>query len=133
MKRRICTNFLDLDKQIINEELAGVFMWAFEGLYRLLKNGWFTTSEVVEKEIADYKLEGNPAKSFLLDHYEEGAGEVICTEIYQEYTSWCEEQGFKPLNSRNLGKEIFRVFPNVEKRRKRDEKRDFIEIKWDLA
>ena len=112
---------VDLDKQIINEELAGVFMWAFEGLYRLLQNGCFTTSEVVEKEIAEYKLEGNPAKAFLLDYYEEGAGEVISTEIYQEYKTWCEDFGFSPLNSANFGKEIFRVFPKAERKRKRDE------------
>ncbi len=119
---------VDLDQQIINEELAGVFMWAFEGLYRLLQNGCFTTSEVVEKEIVEYKLEGNPAKAFLLDHYvaadglrpEEGAGEVICTEIYQEYKSWCEDFGFSPLNSANFGKEIRRVFPSVERKQKKD-------------
>jgi P4 family phage/plasmid primase-like protien len=111
---------MDFDKQIINEELAGVFMWAFEGLYRLLKNGRFTTSELVEKEIAEYKLEGNPAKAFLLDYYEEGAGEVIIAEIYHEYKTWCEEMGFSPLNSANFGKEVFRVFPKVERKPKKE-------------
>jgi len=111
---------VDLDKQIISEELAGVFMWAFEGLYRLLRNGRFTTSELVEKEMAEYKLEGNPARAFLLDHYVEGPGEVTCTDIYQEYKTWCEEFGFSPLNSANFGKEIRRVFPSVERKQKKE-------------
>ena len=111
---------IDFDKEIIREELSGVFMWAFEGLYRLMENKRFTTSGVVEKEIAEYKLEGNPAKSFLLDYYEEGAGEVVSTDIYAEYKSWCDDSGFSPLNSINLGKEIRRVFPNVERKPKKE-------------
>jgi len=111
---------VDLDKQIIKEELAGVFMWAFEGLYRLLQNGYFTKSDLVEKELAEYKLEGNPAKSFLLDNYEEGAGEISANEIYQEYRTWCEDFGFSPMNSANFGKEIKRVFSNAQRKQKRE-------------
>ena len=111
---------VDLDQQIIKEELAGVFMWAFEGLYRLLENGGFTRSDLVEKELAEYKLEGNPAKCFLFDHYEEGFGEVNSVEIYQEYKAWCDEMEFSPLNSRTFGKEIKRLFPKVERQQKRD-------------
>jgi putative DNA primase/helicase len=68
----------------------------------------------------EYKLEGNPAKSFLLDYYEEGRGEVVSTEIYQEYKRWCEDFGFSSLNSSNFGKEIRRVFPNVERKQKKE-------------
>ena len=111
---------LDYDKEIIREELSGIFMWAFEGLFRLMENKRFTTSPVVEKEISEYKLEGNPAKAFLLENYEEGTGEVVTTEIYALYRTWCDENGYSPLNSSNLGKEVKRVFKSVERKLKRD-------------
>ena len=120
---------LDYDKEIIREELSGIFMWAFEGLWRLRQNKQFTTSEVVEKEIAEYKLEGNPAKAFLLENYEEGpvlseaegTGEVVTTEIYAEYRTWCDENGFSPLNSSNFGKEVKRTFKSADRKRKQED------------
>jgi len=112
---------LDYDKEIIQEELSGIFMWAFEGLFRLMENKRFTTSKVVEKEVAEYKLEGNPAKAFLLENYEEGTGEVLTSEIYAEYRTWCDENGFSPLNNNNFGKEVKRLFKSADRKRKQED------------
>lgn len=34
-------------------------------------------------------------------------------EVYKSYVQWCPDNGYKPMNSNNLGKEVRRVFPNV--------------------
>jgi len=69
--------------------------------------------------------ENEPAKAFLLDHYEEGAGEVTTTDVYTSYKAWCDEMGFSPMNSSNFGREVKRVFKNVERRQKKENGQQF--------
>jgi phage/plasmid-associated DNA primase len=46
----------------------------------------------------DTELEGLPAQ-----------------EVYKSYVQWCLENGYKPMNEANFGKEVKRAFPNSEK------------------
>jgi phage/plasmid-associated DNA primase len=99
-------------------ELPGLFNWALEGLRRLREQGRFTTSEVCDQALKEYRTENNPARLFLTETCEEKPdGQIRCEVLYQAYRRWCEENGYSPLADRAFGKEVVRVFPRVERRR----------------
>jgi P4 family phage/plasmid primase-like protien len=69
-------------------ELPGVLNWALEGLRRLRDRGWqFTLPEACRVALDDHRRESDPARTFLLDHYEADAAAVPipAEELYQAY------------------------------------------------
>jgi len=110
---------LNLRERIKANELSGIFLWALTGLARLLNNGHFTPSTVMDAAISDYQLEVNPAQDFLEQHYiSANGGEIFSQEIYNEYTLWCDNNGHDKLDERSFSKEIRRKFPHTVKTRK---------------
>lgn len=110
-----------LQERIKRNELSGVFLWALAGLARLMEQGRFTEAKAITDAIADYKLESNPARAFLVENYEvdtTGAAEVI--NLYEDYAQWCKDFGYQPLSNGNFGKELKRIFPKVEHTQKRN-------------
>lgn len=102
-------------------ELPGILNWALAGLVRLRQQGEFTKSSRCEDAIKQHRVDCNPAGDFLTDYYECSAlpdAFVEMQEIYKQYKSWCEDNGFSPLNSANLAKELKRKFPFAERRRR---------------
>jgi P4 family phage/plasmid primase-like protien len=104
----------------LKKELPGIFNWAYGGMVDLEKNGFVVPSKC-KVAIEQYRLDVNPAKVFLQENYCEDseAQGVPCGSLYSKYRDWCKDRGYKPLNEANLGKEIKRVFPQVQKRRPR--------------
>ena len=97
-------------------ELPGVFNWAIAGLYRLREQGKFTIPAICAEAMADYRIEVNPAREFLLQFYTESTREEIPTdEIYDAYAKWCQKNGYRQLADRGFGREILRAFKNVRK------------------
>ncbi len=95
-------------------ECAGILMWAINGLARLRQQRQFTDPAVCLAAISDYRNESNPARSFLLDHYEpDEFGNVITADAYKLYRDWCESHGNKPFSSIQFGKEVVSVFPTA--------------------
>jgi P4 family phage/plasmid primase-like protien len=96
-------------------ELPGVLNWALEGLRRLRAGGWrFTAPAACAKALEEHRRESDPARAFLLDHYEAaaGAGPIPAEEIYQAYALWCGRNGHRnPLNQISFGKQVGRLFP----------------------
>jgi P4 family phage/plasmid primase-like protien len=106
------------DKLAMN--LSGVFIWAVKGIELLKKyNGFVSPAKCIEA-LEDYQLRMNPTRGFLQDEYEIDAlaEGVPFGEIYKHYENWCKENGFKPLNSANFGRELKRVYPEVIKVKK---------------
>lgn len=100
-------------------ELPGIFNWAVAGLARLREQGGFTRSEMVEDGLEEYRREVNPARQFLLDHVKIDADcHVHCKQLYAYYSEWCGENGYRKINEKNFGREVFRIFKNIEKVRK---------------
>lgn len=121
---------ISLDKQILNEteqkkefldpnywiesgEMAGILNWAIEGLARLEHQGHFTVPKKSREDVERHFVDLNPAKAFLMENYEstDKAIELLPSQIYSEYGSWCSARGHKPLNLPNFSKEILRAFP----------------------
>jgi putative DNA primase/helicase len=95
-------------------QFSGVFNWAVEGLKRLFKQGGFTVANAVTEAVAEYKLEMNPARTFLEEHYQTALEcHVVTKNVYSAYKEWCKENGYMPLASGTFGKEIRRAFPHV--------------------
>lgn len=99
----------ELSKKLESEnELNGIFMFALHGLQRLYKQNGFTKSKLVEDALSEYKLESNPIEQFLSENYEFTKDDryVLSKVMYQHYSEWCFDNGFKPMNNVNFGKGV---------------------------
>jgi len=103
---------------ILREELSGILNWSLAGLDRLNAQG-FTKPAGQAGLIEEYRRDADPARAFLLDNYEDSLnGEQIpCLEIYKTYCAYCDNNGCYALNERSFGKEVRRIFPQVERQR----------------
>jgi P4 family phage/plasmid primase-like protien len=99
-------------------EAPGILCWAIRGLHRLNQQRRFTIPKAMREAIADYKLESNPAAEFLQEFVVYDNDRFInATELYRVYGLWCEQSGYKPLGSRNFGKEVKTAFPLYVRKR----------------
>ena len=87
-------------------EVEGVLLWAFEGLQRLVKNGFqFTESDRAKRNRELVKRDNNNVFDFL-----ESEGYIrlkadACTsskELYEVYKMWCEENSLNAIKSRGF-------------------------------
>ena len=109
-----------LARRICKTELPGIFNWAIRGLKRLRKNDSFTVPLSSKRLLKEQKNASNPARQFLTERYEHNKDEKVqCEEVYQKYTMWCHDQSISPLTKQQLGKEVFRVFPEVKRSQRR--------------
>lgn len=99
-------------------ELPGIFVWAVQGLHRLLQNQRFTRSELVSGLIRDYKAESNPVITFFDDSIEEDAGAVIpAMDAYNLYKDWSKSSGHHPVSLTRFVLEAKRKFPKARHER----------------
>ena len=87
-------------------EVEGFLLWAFEGLQRLVKNGFqFTESERAKRNRELVKRDNNNVFDFL-----ESEGYIrlkadACTsskELYEVYKMWCEENSLNAIKARGF-------------------------------
>lgn len=87
----------------LKQERDGIFLWAFEGLQRLLKNHYqFTVSSQAKQNLEDAKEEGNNILAFMKStgyiRFEKGKS-MKSTDLYSAYESWCDANLEKPRAS----------------------------------
>ena len=87
-------------------EVDGILLWAFEGLQRLVKNGFqFTESDRAKRNRELVKRDNNNVFDFL-----ESEGYIrlkadACTsskELYEVYKMWCEENSLHAIKARGF-------------------------------
>ena len=87
-------------------EVEGILLWAFEGLQRLVKNGFqFTESDRTKRNRELVKRDNNNVFDFL-----ESEGYIrlkadACTsskELYEVYRMWCEENSLNAIKARGF-------------------------------
>jgi P4 family phage/plasmid primase-like protien len=101
---------------IASGELPGILNWGLAGLDRLRRQNQFTASKVCEQALAEYRIQNNPARMFLLEFCRDLTdSQTPCGELYKAYSEWCKSSGYIPLADGAFGKEVRRVFPKVEK------------------
>lgn len=112
-----------LDK--FRNEADGIFMFALEGLKRLMKNDFqFSETAVNETELQQYREESDSVLSFVKECCEmSGYYEVGSTELFNQYKAYCEECGMKPYAQRTFVSNVLAIAPDVTKGRDRTGKR----------
>ena len=112
------------DRNLIEKlraELPGIFLWALEGLLLLRQNGGFIEPAACRAELESYRRECDPARVFLQENYQADVNGAVATiQLYAHYSDWCEQHGFSRINSSNLGKTVRRVFPTVQRQKRRE-------------
>ena len=91
-------------------EVEGIFLWAFEGLQRLVVNNFkFTESQRTRDNREAVKRDSNNVFDFL-----ESEGYIRlkadCTisskDLYEIYRMWCEENNLTPLKRRSFSESV---------------------------
>lgn len=97
-----------LHTKIIANELPGVFNWVLQGLTRLLKQKQFTNCEASHLARERYKTELDSVKMFIVETgYENHPDKyILIKELYQEYRTFCVDDGFRPVNKSNFIKRL---------------------------
>ena len=110
---------LELTKKLL-EESDGIFLWALEGLQRLILNKWkFSETEDSKKAITKYKSENNNVIPFVEECCLLSEGEMTTSEsVYNAYSNYCNDNGYKPFSSGRFADELENEF-KVHKDRKR--------------
>lgn len=105
----------------LKAELPGILNWALRGCLEWQKNG-LQVPEAVRAATAEYEQQMDPLGGFFEECVElvkddpspvkalwgegEGSGEIKSSDLYREYSSWCERSGEKPLTSRTFGDRV---------------------------
>ncbi|MFD3156703.1 phage/plasmid primase, P4 family [Haloimpatiens sp. FM7330] len=102
-------NDQDIDVMLpekLEKEKEYVFLWAMEGLRRLVNNGFkFTETNTTKELVVSYKLKSNNALAFVKDCCELNQNAQIgSTILYNNYKNYCTKNNYKAV-SRNKFKE----------------------------
>lgn len=103
-------------------EMAGILLWALEGLHRLNERGRFIEPESAQEIREEVEEIASPVRTFFSEHTETAEGESVDLKtLHSLYQEWCNSQGEGyqlPINlfgrairsgCRDMGIEIARV------------------------
>lgn len=98
-------------------EADGIFIFALEGLKRLINNNYkFSETERNKRELEQYREESDNVLSFVGECCELGAGyDYGSTELYNAYKGFCEDSGVKPYSQKNFVKQLLANVPGTDK------------------
>lgn len=90
--------------KIIQNELSGVFNWVLDGLNRLLVQKRFSECEAAKRAVEQYKVESDSVQMYLgeYEYSVSPTNTIPQKDLYNEYKSYCIENGFKPVSSKNF-------------------------------
>ena len=101
-----------LDK--LRAEADGIFLFALEGLKRLINNGFrFSETEANKAELQQYREDSDSVLSFVKDCcVVEESAEIGSTELFNAYKNYCDECGMKPFSQKSFVQMILVYCPN---------------------
>lgn len=80
--------------RIIKNELSGVLNWIVEGAERLMGQGYLSSCEIVEKALAEYKIDADSVASFIDDcsfeKLPKDSEYLFLQELFDEYKHYCD-------------------------------------------
>lgn len=124
-----------LAEKIKATEMPGVLKWALEGLRSLEEMGGFIEAKASKEALEQYKRDMNPLVVFLEENFEPtncDLDKVDTKHLRQWYEQWCGDHGYKPKNDTNVGIQIRKLWPQIEKKQLRqggDRNRYYIKLK----
>ena len=84
----------------LREELPGIFVWAVNGLQRLLARDRFDIPPSSEQALSQYRIESNPVQQFAEEFLVQPAEQddwVTAQSLYTTYSGWALEGHYRPL------------------------------------
>lgn len=107
-----------LSNKIVSKELSGVLNWILDGLKRLLENGKFTKSKIIDDMIDQFKTESDSVKLFIQESgYKKSAMNFTPVKtLYTEYKEFCSENSNKFLKRLNFKKRLLSDKVTVERK-----------------
>lgn len=108
---------IDLPNKIITTELSGIFNMILEGLRRLVKQGGFTKSKMIDDQLNLYRKESNNVELFLEEerYTKSTNGKILLSTLYQFYRLYCSENGYKALNKNNFSERLRKLNYTVKR------------------
>jgi P4 family phage/plasmid primase-like protien len=99
------SEILDYDRVLAKTPgfMSALLNRGVSGLRRVINSGRFSVSETSTRTIEQYKRECNSAYDFVQEycHLEEW-GWIPRQNMYQKYHGWCQDNGLKPMSSKNF-------------------------------
>lgn len=98
----------ELSAKIIGSELSGVFNWMLAGLRRLLSQKKFTQSDIVRRQIEEFRRESDSVAMFLDDegYKPDPESYVMLKSLYADYRTYCGDNGYLPCSLKVLSKRM---------------------------
>lgn len=102
-----------LDK--FRAEADGIFLFALEGLKRLIKNDFrFSEAQKNIDELQRYREDSDSVLSFVNEYCElDSTYSVGSTELYNVYKQYCDECGMRPYSQKTFVQQIKAGFPDT--------------------
>jgi len=104
-----------LDELTTDEELAGFFNWALEGLQRVLDNGEFTKSSTIEETKERWMSQTNPIEMFLEKYCEfNGESQVPKDDFRDAVNKFAEKNGAETKKKGQITKKLSQEVPGFD-------------------
>ena len=120
----------------LRAEADGIFLFAFEGLRRLIRNNFkFNETETNRKMLQQYRAASDPVLSFINENCRQDPSySVGSTELWNSFKSYCKEYGFSYRSQKAFVSHLMELCPNIKKERDpRGQKRILVGITTDAA
>jgi putative DNA primase/helicase len=108
----------NLAREIVENELSGVFNWVLAGLKRLLENRNFTRSAAIDAALAHYRKESDSVAMFLDEEGYVADPDIykLLKELYPLYRQFCTANGYKACGANTFSKRLESNGITVEKK-----------------
>lgn len=96
-------------------EADGIFLFALEGLKRLMKKQFvFSETDVNLAELQQYREDSDSVLSFVKENCEIDVKSYVgSTEIFNAYKGYCEECGLKPYSQRMFVQQLTSAYSDI--------------------
>lgn len=114
----------DRNPELLEEfraESDGIFMFALQGLKRLIANNYkFSETQVNRDALQRYREESDSVLSFVKDSCElKPDASIGSTDLYHHYTAYCAENHLKAYSHKKFVQQLTVAFPVIEKAKDR--------------
>ncbi len=106
----------ELRGEKLTKETDGIFMWALEGLRRLIRNNFaFTENEYTRKRLEQYRQECSSVLSFVSERCVFNDGLHIGKDLlYGKYSEYCYNSGLKAVSRIRFNNELENNFKGIQ-------------------
>jgi putative DNA primase/helicase len=98
-------------------EADGIFLFAVEGLKRLIANKYkFSETDATKAELQRYRIDSNSVLSFVEDNCEiETKAETERGELFIKYREYCHNAGLSPVSQKTFNKDLELSYPQIKR------------------